>query len=152
MFDHRVTSHRSVFRCDAYSSLVNGPQILLGNLHVVETATAAKYRRPLRLKPLFRPYQLPFTGKDWVPYYPALKRLMAAGATLQQAQKVLNAYYPKGVVKDPKTGQVFNPGRPWVSLQGRLALERSGMPLAHPMDAPTARQKSWLQQHGLWSD
>lgn len=88
---------------------------------------------------------------DFVPYYPALKRLMASGATLQQAQKVLNAYYPKGGVRDPN-GVIHPTGRPFVSLQGRVALGQAGMPLAHPMDAPSAQQKAYLQRHGLWSD
>jgi hypothetical protein len=84
---------------------------------------------------------IPGTHKDAVPYYPALKGLLARGATLTQAQKVLNALYAKG-----------EGGRPYVSLQGRLALQSAGMPLAHPMDVPSAQQRTYLQRRGLWSD
>jgi hypothetical protein len=85
--------------------------------------------------------QVPGTHKDAIAYYPALKGLMARGATLAQAQKVLNALYRKGEA-----------GRPYVSLQGRLALERAGMPLRSPTAVPSAKQRTFLQKHGLWSD
>jgi hypothetical protein len=58
---------------------------------------------------------IPGTGAPPIQYYPALKRLIAMGATLPQAQQTLNAFYSKG-----------EGGRPHVSLQGRIALERAG--------------------------
>lgn len=87
----------------------------------------------------FLPY--PGTGSPPVAYYPALKHLMAMGATLPQAQKVLNALYAKG-----------EGGRPYVSLQGRVALQRAGMPLKGTNSVPTAKQVSFLRKRGLWSD
>ena len=84
---------------------------------------------------------IPGTKVDAVAYYPALRRLMGMGATLTQAQKVLNAYYHKG-----------EGGRPWVSLQGRMALQRAGMPLRGTNSTPNARQVAYLRKHGLWSD
>lgn len=84
---------------------------------------------------------IPGTGKQPVEYYAALKRLMAMGATLARAQQVLNSLYSKG-----------EGGRPYVSLQGRLALENAGMPLPHTNAAPSAAQIAYLRQHGLWSD
>ena len=74
-------------------------------------------------------------------YYPALKKLLAMGASLAQAQKVLNALYAKG-----------EGYRPWVSLQGRVALQKAGMPLSSSMSQPNAQQLEWLRQHGLWGD
>jgi hypothetical protein len=85
--------------------------------------------------------RVPGTGQPPLQYYAALKRLIAMGATLGQAQNTLNAFYAKG-----------EGGRPHVSLQGRVALQKAGMPMTHPTDVPTAAQKRWLQQHGLWSD
>jgi hypothetical protein len=85
--------------------------------------------------------RLPGTGQPPIQYYPALKRLISMGATLSQAQQTLNALYAKG-----------EGGRPYVSLQGRIALSNAGMPLPAPMNVPTARQKAYLQRHGLWSD
>jgi hypothetical protein len=84
---------------------------------------------------------VPGTGKQPIEYYPALKRLLAMGATLTRAQTILGALYGKG-----------EGGRPYVSLQGRLALERAGMPLVHTNAVPSPRQLAYLRAHGLWSD
>ena len=81
----------------------------------------------------------PGTGKPAVSYNAALKQLLSQGASLAQAQKLLNAHYARG-----------EGGRPLVSVQGRNALSRNGMPLTHPSDAPNAAQRALLQQLGLW--
>lgn len=82
---------------------------------------------------------IPGTGKPPVMYYQALKQLLAMGADLAHAQKTLDAFYARG-----------EGGRPWVSLQGRVALQQAGMPLNDPQAQPDGKQLAFLKQHGLW--
>lgn len=74
-------------------------------------------------------------------YYQVIRHIMSMGATLSQAQKTANVYYHRGAA-----------GRPWVSLQGRKALEKAGMPVAHPMDVPSEEQWKYLHDHNLLGD
>ena len=74
-------------------------------------------------------------------YYQVIRHIMSMGATLNQAQKTANVFYHRGAA-----------GRPWVSLQGRQALEKAGMPVAHPMDVPSEAQWKYLHDHNLLGD
>lgn len=71
-------------------------------------------------------------------YQEALKLALSHGIPLAYAQKALNALYPIG-----------QNGRPWVSAQARLALEKAGGPLKDPMSKPTEEQAAWMRAHGF---